>query len=212
MNKTQNPPKDTGKAIAKEIASFIYTIAICLILAIIIKGILIEAYRIPSGSMKPTLMIGDQILVTKFNYGLRLPFVRDTIFQWSTPKRGDIVVFTRPDDPLTQKNEEDMNIIKRVIGIEGDKIQVSGTKVFRNGVELAEKEYKVWWEDGGIVDFGPAVVPKGHIFLMGDNRDNSKDARVWRPSHFLPVERVKGKSLMIYWSFDSLSRIGTITR
>lgn len=207
-----NEQKSPKNIILKEIGSFTYTIIICLILAIIIKGIVIEAYKIPSGSMKPTLMVGDQILVTKFNYGFRLPFVRDTIIQWAKPKRGEIVVFTRPDDPTTENNEEDMNIIKRVMAIAGDKIEVRGTKVFRNDIELAETEYKVWWEDGGLYDFGPAIVPENHIFLMGDNRDHSKDSRVWNPSHFLSIERVKGKSLIIYWSFHSLSRIGTLTR
>jgi signal peptidase I len=199
------------KSALKEVLSFIQTIVICIILAILIKGILIEAFKIPSGSMKPTLMIGDHILVTKVNYGLRLPFFTNTIFQWAKPKRGEVVVFTRPDEPETSENEEDMNIIKRVLAIEGDTIEVRGARVILNGQELKE-DYQVWWEEGGIVDFGPATVPAGHIFLMGDNRDHSKDSRLWTPSHFLPIERVKGKAILIHWSFDSLSRIGTIIR
>jgi signal peptidase I len=213
-NVTSKPAKDLlpQKPVTEfaQIRSFVKTVLIIVFTAILIRGSLIEAFKIPSGSMIPTLKIGDRILVSKLTYGLRLPFFQKILYQYASPKRGEIVVFTRPDDPNTPENESETNIIKRVVGIEGDKVEVKGTRVFVNNIEL--KESYARWEDGGSREgnYGPDTVPKGHLFMLGDNRDRSKDSRLWEGGHYLPVENVKGRALIIFWSSDSLSRIGTI--
>lgn len=206
------PGKADGKQPKKnEILEFIKTILWMLTVVILLRGSVVEAFRIPSGSMIPTLKIGDHILVTKFSYGFRLPFVRDTLWEFDAPERGDIVVFTRPDDPATI-NEDDSkkNIIKRVIGIAGDTIEVRGRDVFING-ERSQEADNIRWDQGGIRSFGPVKVPEHHVFLMGDNRDHSLDSRFWTEP-FIDLARVKGRAHIIYWSWDSLSRIGTLVR
>ena len=191
--------------------SFLKTVAFIIIGVIIIRVTIIEAYRIPSGSMLPTLKIGDHILVTKLNYNLPIPFVQKPILEYATPDRGDIVVFTRPNDPASIEDDSKINVIKRVLAIAGDEIEVRGTAVYLNGNALNEIDYEVWWENGGIRNFGPIRVPDGHVFLMGDNRDHSKDSRFWTEA-FLPTWRIKGKALVVYWSWDSFRRIGTLIR
>ncbi|MCB0336085.1 MAG: signal peptidase I [Bdellovibrionales bacterium] len=194
----------------REVVSFIKTLVACIAIAFFIKESVIAAYKIPSGSMMPTLLKGDHLLVTKFDYGLRAPFSTYTFWQYGIPKRGDVVVFTRPDEPLTPTDESQMDIIKRVIALPGETVEVHGTQVFINNKELKETDYTVIWEEGGKEDFGPVTVPDGHVFVMGDNRDHSKDSRFWVPSNFLEVSRIKGQALIIYWSFAELSRIGKV--
>ena len=191
------------------ILSFFKTVTYIIIGVLFIRVTIIEAYRIPSGSMLPTLKIGDHILVSKLNYNLQFPLLEKPLLEYSSPARKDIVVFTRPDDPQSFEDDSEINVIKRVIAIAGDEIKVRNTKVFLNGKPLIEDEYQVWWENGGIRDFGPIIVPEGHVFLMGDNRDQSRDSRFWTES-FLPVWRIKGKALIIYWSWDSFTRIGSL--
>jgi len=200
-----------GRVQINEVISFFKTLAVLVVIAIFLRGSVVEAFKIPSGSMIPTLMIGDHILVSKFSYGIRLPFVTDMLYRYSMPQRGDVVVFTRPDDPSTSENEQDINIIKRVVGLPGDTIELRGTSLYINS-QLYPEPY-ARYEDGGIRDgnFGPEKVPEGHIMLMGDNRDHSKDGRFW-PYPFLEVNRVKGRALIIYWSWDSLARIGKLIR
>ena len=195
----------------KETLSFVKTILLLLALALIIRGTLIEAFKIPSGSMIPTLRIGDHILVSKLSYGLRAPFVDKILFQYASPERGDIVVFTRVDEPYTEENESKDNIIKRVIGIPGDEIEVERNKLFVNKV-LQDESY-ARWENGGdpIGNFGPVTVPEGHVLVLGDNRDHSRDSRFWA-NPFLPQERLKGRALIVYWSWDNLGRIGTVLK
>lgn len=196
----------------REVLSFMRTLAIFLLLAFILRASVVEAFKIPSGSMQPTLQIGDHILVCKFSYGLRLPLIDTTIVQYATPHRGDIVVFTRPDDPMTPNDESDINIIKRVIGLPGETVEVRGRTVFINGKELYEPYAR--WEEGGILEgnFRAQTVPPGHILLLGDNRDHSRDSRFWTDSPFLDLSRVKGRALIIYWSWYDLARIGTILK
>ena len=205
------PPQPATARAWREAISFMQTIAILLALAIVIRGSVIEAFKIPSGSMIPTLRIGDHILVSKLSYGLRLPFLDEIVYQYAQPERGDIVVFTRKDDPNTIDDESRDNVIKRVIGIGGDEIEVQRNRLYVNKV-LQEEAY-ARWENGGdpLGNFGPAIVPEGHVLLLGDNRDHSRDSRFWRDP-FLPVERLKGRALFVYWSWDELSRIGTVIR
>ncbi len=192
-----------------EIVSFIKTATIFLVLWLFIRGTIIEAFKIPSGSMIPTLQIGDYLLVNKLAYGIRLPFVDNAVYEYSKPKRGDIVVFTKED--IDSEEEENMNFIKRVIAVEGDKVSLKNMIVYING-EPTHEDY-AQWVYGGLPsgEFDEITVPKGHIFLLGDNRDRSKDSRYWN-SHFLPTKRVKGKALFIYWSFNDLKRIFNVIK
>ncbi len=193
---------EAEKKPGSEVVSFFKTIVIFFLLAVFLRATIIEPFKIPSGSMRPTLIEYDHILVTKFNYGLRLPFVPNTVWQYRTPRRGDIVVFTRPDNNR-------VNIIKRVIGVPGDMIEVEGRAVRINN-QIYEEPYDVLWLEGGMKDFPPTKVPEGQVFLMGDNRDHSRDSRFWEDSPFLDMSRIKGKAQIIYWNWHSPGRIGNV--
>ena len=212
MSEKVSTSKTSSGGAVQEVVEFFKTLIWIVIAALILRGVVIEAFKIPSGSMKPTLKIGDHILVTKFNYALwtPIPFQKTSLYQYRTPKRSDIVVFTRVDDPTTSDDESDKNFIKRVIALPGETVEVRNRKVFINNQILAE-DYARWDEGGVGGDFGPATVPENHIFLMGDNRDHSLDSRFW-PNPFLPLDRVKGKALVVYWSWDRLSRMGTLIK
>lgn len=216
----QIPPVDSGGSSTNlsEVYSFFKTLAIFLALAFLLRASIVEAFKIPSESMTHTLEKWDHILVCKFSYGFRLPFMKETLFDYSQPKRGDVVVFTRPDDPSTADDESAINIIKRVIGLPGESVKVvSGYDspdgepfVTIDGVKLNEPYAR--YEEKGSKTFGPETVTPGHVFLLGDNRDHSKDGRFWEQSHFLDMKLIKGRALVIYWSWSDLSRIGTVIR
>lgn len=197
----------------KELIETVKGLVVLLIIALCIRATVVEAFKIPSASMEPTLQIDDHILVNKFSYGLHLLFLqKEALVNWSTPKRGDIVVFTQPDDPETPDvDESETNLIKRVIGLPGDRIEVRGTNLYINGSLYAPDEKYAVWQNGGTKDFGPMVVPPGKIFLLGDNRDYSRDSRYWK-DHFLPVERVKGRAFIIYWNGGMLNRLFKVVR
>ena len=204
----RSTPGATG-GVWREMVEFGRTLIVIFALAFSIRIAVVEPFKIPSGSMIPTLQIGDFILVLKFWYGLRVPFVSNSVTTWNTPKRGDVVVFTRPDDPNTPYEDDSaIHIIKRVIAVGGETVQVRGATVYINGEALDEPYAR--WSEGGKYEgnFGPQKVPEGHILLLGDNRDNSKDSRFWTDP-FLDVRRVKGKAVLVFWSFDSYSRIFT---
>lgn len=195
----------------QEVLSFLKTLIIFLCIAFFLRAAIVEAFKIPSSSMVPTLRIDDHILVSKFAYGFRIPLKSEMLYQYRNPERGDVVVFTLPDDPNTPDDETYTNIIKRVIGLPGDMIQVAGTKLLINNQEYREEYAR--WEQNGIPEgnFGPKVVPEGHVLLLGDNRDHSRDSRFW-DDPFLDMKRIKGKAFIIYWSWDNLRRIGNIIR
>lgn len=201
-----------AKGAAQEVFSFLKTLAGIIIIVIALRGSVIEAFKIPSGSMIPTLMIGDHLLVSKLSYGFRLPFIKETLYRFGEPKRGEIVVFTRPDIPGTEEDESSKDIIKRVVAIGGDTVEIQGNKLLVNG-KVAEEPY-AQWSFGGISEgeFGPRQVPPGHVFLLGDNRDQSKDSRFWEDSPFLALDLIKGRALFIYFSFSDWRRMGTIIR
>ena len=176
----------------------IEAILVAIVLALFIRTFVIQAFKIPSGSMKETLLIGDHILVNKFIYGIKIPFTQTTIVPIKDPKPGDIVVFEFPEDP-------EKDFIKRVIGVAGDVVEVHDKKVYVN--------HKLLNHDPGIYtdpysfpasvqprdNFGPVKVPPNSFFVMGDNRDQSYDSRFWG---FVDLKAVKGKALIIYWSWD----------
>lgn len=199
-----------------EIIDLVKVLIQTILIVVVIRLSIIEPFRIPSTSMVPTLEIGDHILVNKLSFGLwiPIPFRTHSLFQWSKPQRGEIVVFTREDDPTTSNvDESSTNIIKRVIGLPGEKLLVHGTKIYINDKELEDPWGR--WIHGGEKDFGPVVIPEGKVFLMGDNRDASLDSRFWYDP-FLPITRIKGRAFIIYWNseltFDSLKRIFKIIR
>jgi len=175
------------------------SILIALVLALFIRAFIVQAYKIPSGSMIPTLLIGDYLLVNKLAYGIRNPIKNDFIYFRKLPERQEIVVFTYP---LNKK----LDFIKRVIGLPGDTVEIVNKKVYVNGKLL--KEPYVQFNDPEIYpkevsprdNYGPVKVPPGYIFVLGDNRDQSYDSRFWG---FVPINYIKGRALIIYFSWDS---------
>lgn len=169
-------------SILKSIILYVSTIIIAVCLALSIRTFVVQAFRIPSGAMKNTILIGDHILVNKYTYKLK------------SPQRGDIIVFKYPKDPTK-------NFIKRVIGIENDIIEIKNKQVFLNGRLL--KENYVLKLDTRMVssrdNLGPKKVPKDSYFVMGDNRDNSHDSRFWG---FVDSKSVIGRAFIIYWSWN----------
>ena len=196
--------KTKRKSVLREYAE---AIVIAVVLALFIRTFVVQAFKIPSGSMKPTLLVGDHILVNKFIYGIKIPFSDKTIIKLGKPKRGDVVVFKYPLD--TKKD-----YIKRVIGLPGDKVELKNKQLFINGrvTDDPHASYSIY---GNLRNFGPVSVPAHHLFVMGDNRDESSDSRVWG---FVPDAYLKGKAFLIYWSWDSRdfgvrwSRLGDIVR
>lgn len=176
----------------------IEAILVAIVLALFIRTFVIQAFKIPSGSMKETLLIGDHILVNKFIYGVKVPYLQTTIVPITNPKHGDIVVFKFPEDPTK-------DFIKRVIAVAGDVVEVRDKQVYVNR-KLLNHDFGIH-TDSYIFpssvqprdNFGPVVVPEKSIFVMGDNRDQSYDSRFWG---FVDLKALKGKALMIYWSWD----------
>ena len=200
--------KDTRQQIKHSTSrEYIEAIIFALILALIIKTFFVQAFKIPSGSMIPTLLKGDQILVTKFVYGTRVPLSDVKLLKVREPIRGDIVVFEYPED-------RGIHYIKRLIGLPGDTVEIRDKVVYVNGDEFVVTSAQ--FEDPGVLpssisvrdNFGPIVIPPHSYFMMGDNRDNSKDSRFWGVVD--EVELV-GNSLMIYWSWD-ISSGGIVDR
>lgn len=176
-------------------------IVIAFILALIIRTFVVQAFKIPSGSMIPTLLVGDHILVNKFIYGTKIPFTTKRLFTFKKPGRNDVIVFVCPADP-------DKDYIKRVIGVGGDRISVTDKKVYING-EPFEDSHGVH-SDNIIIPRGgqprdnmePVTVPEDSYFMMGDNRDSSYDSRFWGT---VKLNAVKGKAFFIYWSWNKLT-------
>ena len=167
--------------------------AIAILLALFIRAFVVQAFKIPSGSMEPTLLVGDHILVNKFLYGVKLPFFQTTLIPISTPERGDIVVFIYPED-------KSKDFIKRVIGPPGDRVQMQDKQLLVNGQPFDDK-YGYYDEKAGNPSrsFGPVVVPEDHFFVMGDNRDQSYDSRFWG---FVPMDALRGRAFIIYFSWE----------
>ena len=181
------------KSLIREYAE---ALGIALLLALVIRTFIVQAFKIPSESMLSTLLVGDQLLASKFAYGVKIPFTHTFIYRGPDPERGDIVIFEYPEDPST-------DFIKRIIGVPGDTIEVRDKQLYRNGEAVKEK-YIQFTDQEHIVarrdNFGPVTVPENHYFVMGDNRDNSHDSRFWG---FITRESIRAKAWRIYWSWGS---------
>ncbi len=212
-----------------------------ILIVFVLRSFIVEPFKIPSGSMIPTLLIGDFIAVNKFSYGIRLPVINKKIVELGEPQRGDVVVFRYPPDPS-------LDYIKRVVGLPGDRVAWQDKRLTINGKpvetgragehfdterlyytpryveKLGQVEHAILIEDDApafvphVVQFPQrekclyntsgliCEVPPGHYFVMGDNRDNSQDSRVWG---FVPDENLVGKAFFIWFNFGDLQRIGS---
>jgi signal peptidase I len=208
------------KSTAREYAE---SIGVALAVALLLRAFVVEAFQIPSGSMIPTLEIGDHIFVSKFSYGIGVPFSNKQIVEFGDPKRGDVIVFRYPPDPS-------IDFIKRVVALPGETVELRRNQILINGRPMPRervagpchyaegrnpeeaRECEGWIEqlDGAShqtyqdpnqipQDWGPMVVPARNVFVMGDNRDNSRDSRVWG---FVPFANIKGRALIVWWSRD----------
>jgi len=219
----KNRPANTPDPMLVEYSKSFFPV---ILLVFLIRSFVAEPFKIPSGSMMPTLLAGDFILVNKFTYGLRVPILNNTFIETQHPKRGDVFVFHYPPDPS-------IDYIKRVVGLPGDKILYQDKQLYINGQkldmtylndytyesaglnqvhakrfkeQLGDVQHDVLLEEDSMSREGAFEVPAGHYFAMGDNRDNSRDSRYWG---FVPEQNLVGKAFFIWWNFDQFGRIGT---
>ena len=201
--------KVRNKSVFRE---YFEAICVAILLALFIRTFVVQAFKIPSGSMLPTLLIGDHLLVNKFIYGIRVPFTGKILVSIKKPAQGDVVVFRFPKD-------RSIDYIKRVVGTPGDTVEIKDKKVFINKKPIDDSHAHV--SSPSVLsanasprdNFGPILVPENRIFVMGDNRDNSYDSRFWG---FVDQKDVLGKAFILYWSWDidkplfSLDRFASI--
>lgn len=209
--------QETGRSASTTAKEWIKSLAVALVIFLVLRTFVIEAFRIPSGSMENTLLIGDFLFVNKAVYGAAVPFTHAHLPAFRDPHRLDLVIFSSPEQP-------DLTVVKRVIGVPGDTLSMVNDEIYRNGVEQ-EEPYVIRtdpfsdpedpkmraWQSRYLVDrdpatyrptlknWGPIVVPADSYFVMGDNRDNSYDSRYWG---FLGRDRIRGRPLIIYYSYD----------
>lgn len=195
--------RDEAKKKKSALIEYAEALIWAVVLALVIRTWAVQAFKIPSGSMMPTLLVGDHLLVSKSSYGIKLPFSDRVIVPLGHPQRGDIVVFRFPED-------RDKDFIKRVIGLPGESVEVRNKRVFINGQALDDP----WAHYSDRIDlppgvlprdnFGPVTVPEGHYFVMGDNRDQSYDSRFWfgGKGGFVPASDILGRAIVIYWSWE----------
>jgi signal peptidase I len=191
-----------GRGSKPALRAYLESLAIALLLAIAIRGFVLQGFEIPSASMLPTLQSGDHLLINKLRYGIRLPLLDTWLLRYAEPQAGDVVVF---EFPLNRSE----TYVKRVIAGPGEVVEIRNKRILVNGVPRDTEH--AYFADGtdaptesGLRDnYGPATVPSGHLFVLGDNRDRSYDSRFWG---FLPVEEVEGKASVVYWSWDNQDR------
>jgi signal peptidase I len=225
LDRTRNALSDLDHALEDKLAfarkstirEYSESIGIAVAIALLLRAFVVEAFQIPSGSMIPTLEVGDHIFVAKFSYGLVVPFSNKKIFEFHQPNRGDVIVFKYPQDPS-------IDYIKRVVGLPGETVELRHNEVFINNRPMPrervgpyhgspderDSDSELWHEtldgkqhealqDGNRApqNYGPIVVPEGNVFVMGDNRDNSSDSRVWGT---VAHDLIKGRALVVWWS------------
>jgi signal peptidase I len=218
-----------GRRIGRGLFEWAKSVSLALLLFLVLRAFLVEAFKIPSGSMEGTLLVGDFLLVNKLVYGAEVPFTGKRLPAFSHPKNGDILVFQWPEDPSK-------NFVKRLVGVPGDTLSMVKGVLVRNGAKQVE-EYtrhiepsydpagsEFDWQSGFLVsraraassyhpsrnNWGPIVVPQHHYFVLGDNRDNSLDSRYWG---FVPDSLVRGRPLVVYYSYvpDSTVALDWVT-
>jgi len=187
------------------VREYFESIVIAVILALFVRTFVLQAFKIPTGSMENNLLIGDHLLVNKFIDAPTATGLERALLPVRDIRRGDVLVFKYPVEP-------DRDFIKRVIGLPGETLQLKEKKIYINGTPLDEPYVHFLEEPHGPSDlaevtssdvrenYGPVTVPPNQYFMMGDNRDNSADSRYWG---FMPRDYVKGKALLIYWSYES---------
>ncbi|MBL1432789.1 MAG: signal peptidase I [Gammaproteobacteria bacterium] len=224
----QREPSDNEEELLKEpiIVDYARSIFSVILIVFIVRSFIFEPFRIPSGSMMPTLVNGDFILVNKFDYGIRIPVIDKKLIDLGTPNRGDVVVFRYPKEPH-------IDYIKRVVGLPGDEIHYEDKRLYVNGEQVkldAEGIYPGWSDSNemkgarvfkeslGEIEHGILLdgrqrsqldtfkVPVGEYFVMGDNRDHSNDSRFWG---FVPDENLVGRAFFIWMNFSSFGRVGS---
>lgn len=191
---------------------FLKVVVIALVIALIIRTFIVQPYVIPSGSMLQTLQIGDRIFVSKFSYGIHIPFMEKELFSTGEPVVGDIIVF-----PSSDPENLGVDYVKRVIGVGGDTLEIKNKQLYKNGVLITEpyvSHVDPYIENSARDTMTPITVPAGKIFVMGDNRDNSRDSRFWG---FVDKDVVHGKVFIVYWSSTDFvnikwDRIGKLLR
>lgn len=223
----------------KTLKEYVEALLVAVVLALVIRAFVVQAFKIPTGSMLETLQIGDQLLVSKFQYGVKMPFSDKILIPVSEPARGDIIVFEYPYDPRLDGNRpqlKDVDFVKRIVGLPGDVVEIRAKEVYVNGehvtgpyiqhvredlepnplppdhpaITVDPKSYFDHCEDSTAIcrakrDWMPPVkVPEGQYFAMGDNRDESFDSRFWG---FVSRESIKGKAMIIYWSWTGPTNI-----
>jgi len=187
--------KKFEKSVVRE---YTEAILVAIILALFIRSFVVQAFKIPSGSMLPTLQIGDHLLVNKFIYGVKIPMVGTVLIPWKSPARNDVVVFRFPKD-------RSIDYIKRVVAVAGDTVEMKNKQLYINGEAITSPyahhtNNDIMKPSAGPRDtMGPVKVPEGKIFVMGDNRDNSYDSRFWG---FVDLKDVLGKAFILYWSWN----------
>lgn len=175
---------------------FVETVVTAVALALILRAFVVQTFMIPSGSMEDTLLVGDFLIVNKFIYGIKVPFTDVRLRGVREPERGDVIVFQYPNpDPRAKKE----NYVKRCIGTPGDIVELRNNVLYVNGERIKEDYTKLKPPTPRWSDYGPVKVPEGMLFMLGDNRNWSADSRDWG---FLDMGLMKGKAVMIYWSWD----------
>jgi signal peptidase I len=172
------------------------------VVLIALRVVCVQAFKMPADSMEPTLLIGDHFLVDKAAYGIRLPLLRSAVLRPRPPARGDVAVFLYPRDRSRE-------YIKRIIGLPGETVEIRGKTVYVDGRPLDEPYARYLSNSDGDLDgegrshWGPEKVPAGHVFVLGDNRDNSADSRYWG---YVPIADLLGKAKVVYFSWESTAR------
>ncbi|MGE5178078.1 MAG: signal peptidase I [Bacteroidota bacterium] len=214
---TVHPHRRIRSRTKSTIREYLEAILLAIVLTVVIRGLVLQAFRIPTGSMEDTLLVGDFLFVNKMVYGseIDIGFGGERFFYYRfppirEPKPGDVIVFRYPDDPSR-------DFIKRCVAVAGQQVEIRDKVLYVDG--KAKDESYVVHKDPRILsrdtpngqrdNFGPYVVPQGHLFMMGDNRDMSDDSRFWGA---LPRDLVKGKAMFLYWSWDQDRRLPRFER